>query len=54
MSLHEYEDLNDARTHIAHFLDQIYIAKQLHPDLNYLLLLSLKLNSRLSSLKLES
>src|SRR5579875_3666387 len=26
--LHEYEDIRDARAHIAHFLDQVYMHKR--------------------------
>ena len=36
MSLHEYEDVNDARAHIAHFLDQVYMTKRVHSALDYL------------------
>lgn len=36
VSLHEYEDLQDARTHIAHFLDQVYMLKRIHSALGYL------------------
>lgn len=36
VSLHEYEDLADARTHIAHFLDQVYMQKHIHSALGYL------------------
>lgn len=35
VSLHEYEDLNDARAHIAHFLDQVYMTKRVHSALDY-------------------
>lgn len=34
--LHEYEDLRDARGHIAHFLDQVYTYKRVHSALDYL------------------
>jgi putative transposase len=36
VSLHEYEDVNDARAHIAHFLDQVYMTKRVHSALDYL------------------
>lgn len=36
VSLHEYEDLQDARRHIAHFLDQVYMLKRVHSSLGYL------------------
>lgn len=36
VSLHDYEDLNDARAHIAHFLDQVYMTKRVHSALDYL------------------
>ena len=36
VSLHEYEDLNDARAHIAHFLDDVYMTKRVHSALDYL------------------
>jgi putative transposase len=36
VSLHEYEDLRDARVHIAHFLEEVYMLKRLHSALGYL------------------
>jgi putative transposase len=36
VSLHDYEDLTDARAHIAHFLDDVYMTKRVHCALNYL------------------
>ncbi len=30
VSLNEYEDLADARAHLAHFLDQVYQQKRIH------------------------
>lgn len=36
VSLHEYEDLADARAHIAHFLDDVYMTKRVHSSLAYL------------------
>jgi transposase InsO family protein len=36
VSLHEYEDLADARAHIGHFLDQVYMHKRVHSALGYL------------------
>lgn len=36
VSLHEYEDLADARAHIAHFLDDVYMTKRVHSALAYL------------------
>ncbi len=35
VSLHEYEDLTDARVHIAHFLDEVYMTKRVHSALDY-------------------
>jgi transposase InsO family protein len=35
VSLQEYEDLNDARAHLAHFLDQVYMTKRVHSALGY-------------------
>jgi putative transposase len=35
VSLHEYEDMTDARAHIAHFLDEVYITKRVHSALDY-------------------
>jgi putative transposase len=35
VSLHEYEDLTDARAHIAHFLDEVYMTKRVHSALAY-------------------
>jgi transposase InsO family protein len=35
VSLHDYEDLEDARAHIAHFLDQVYMTKRVHSALGY-------------------
>jgi transposase InsO family protein len=35
VSLHDYEDLNDARAHIAHFLDEVYMTKRVHSALDY-------------------
>jgi putative transposase len=35
VSLHEYEDLADARAHIAHFLDEVYMTKRVHSALAY-------------------
>ena len=34
--LHEYRDYDDARAHIAHFLDDVYMHKRLHSALGYL------------------
>ncbi len=34
--LHEYEDLNGARAHIAHFLDLVSMSKRVHSALGYL------------------
>ena len=36
VSLHDYEDLADARAHIAHFLDEVYMIKRVHSALAYL------------------
>jgi putative transposase len=36
VSLHEYADLEDARAHIAHFLEQVYMHKRVHSALGYL------------------
>jgi putative transposase len=36
MYLHEYEDLHDARAHIGHFLEQVYMYKRVHSSLDYL------------------
>lgn len=36
VSLNEYEDLADARAHIAHFLDQVSMHKRIHSALGYL------------------
>jgi putative transposase len=36
VSLHEYADLADARAHIAHFLEQVYMYKRVHSALGYL------------------
>lgn len=33
--LHEYQDYHDARAHIAHFLDDVYMHKRLHSALGY-------------------
>jgi putative transposase len=33
--LHEYQDYDDARTHIARFLDDVYMHKRLHSALGY-------------------
>lgn len=35
VSLHEYEDMNDARAHIAHFIDEVYMTKRVHSALAY-------------------
>jgi putative transposase len=35
VSLHDYEDLADARAHIAHFLDDVYMTKRVHSALDY-------------------
>lgn len=35
VSLHEYEDMTDARAHIAHFLDEVYMIKRVHSALAY-------------------
>jgi putative transposase len=35
VSLHDYEDVNDARAHIAHFLDEVYMIKRVHSALDY-------------------
>lgn len=34
--LNDYEDLEDARAHIAHFLDHVYMHKRIHSALGYL------------------
>lgn len=34
--LHEYQDFGDARQHIAHFLDDVYMHKRVHSALGYL------------------
>lgn len=34
--LHEYRDYDDARAHMAHFLDDVYMHKRLHSALGYL------------------
>jgi putative transposase len=36
VSLHEYADLADARAHIAHFLEEVYMHKRVHSALGYL------------------
>jgi putative transposase len=36
VSLNEYEDLADARSHLTRFLDQVYQHKRLHSSLGYL------------------
>ena len=36
VSLNEYEDLADARSHLTHFLDQVYQHKRIHSSLGYL------------------
>lgn len=36
VSLHDYEDMNDARAHLAHFLDHVYMTKRVHSALAYL------------------
>lgn len=36
VSLNEYEDLADARSHLTHFLDQVYQYKRIHSSLGYL------------------
>lgn len=36
VSLNEYEDLADARAHLAHFLDHVYQYKWIHSSLSYL------------------
>jgi transposase InsO family protein len=36
VSLHEDEDVNDARAHRAHFLDQVSMTKRVHSALDYL------------------
>jgi transposase InsO family protein len=33
--LHEYRDLEDARRHIRHFLDEVYMHKRVHSALGY-------------------
>ncbi len=35
VSLHEYRDYDDARSHIARFLDDVYMHKRLHSALGY-------------------
>jgi transposase InsO family protein len=35
VSLHDYEDLTDARAHIAHFLDEVSMTKRVHSALGY-------------------
>ncbi|GHO49220.1 transposase [Ktedonospora formicarum] len=35
VSLHDYEDLSDARAHIARFLDEVYMTKRVHSALAY-------------------
>ena len=34
--LHEYLDLADAKKHITHFLDEVYMHKRVHSALGYL------------------
>lgn len=34
--LHEYRDYDEARCHIARFLDDVYMHKRLHSALGYL------------------
>lgn len=36
VSLNEYEDLADARSHLTHFLDRVYQHKRIHSSLGYL------------------
>ena len=36
VSLHDYQDLADARAHIGHFLDDVYMTKRIHSSLGYL------------------
>jgi len=36
VSLHEYGDLNDARQHLARFLDEVYMHKHVHSSLGYM------------------
>ncbi|HLH72981.1 MAG TPA: IS3 family transposase [Chloroflexota bacterium] len=36
VSLHDYQDLPDARAHIGHFLDDVYMTKRIHSSLGYL------------------
>ncbi|HEY4386678.1 MAG TPA: integrase core domain-containing protein [Ktedonobacteraceae bacterium] len=36
VSLHDYEDLYDARAHIAHFLNHVSMTKRVHSALTYL------------------
>ena len=36
VSLHDNEDVEDARAHIAHFLDLVYMTKRVHSGLGYL------------------
>lgn len=35
VSLHDYQDLADARTHIGRFLDEVYMTKRIHSSLDY-------------------
>lgn len=36
VDLSEYEDFSDAREHIGHFLDEVYMHKRIHSSLGYL------------------
>lgn len=36
VSLHDYEDMNDARAHLARFLDHVSMTKRVHSALTYL------------------
>jgi len=33
--LHDYQDLADARAHIGHFIDDVYMTKRVHSSLDY-------------------
>jgi transposase InsO family protein len=35
VSLHDYQDLEDARAHIGRFLDDVYMTKRVHSSLGY-------------------
>lgn len=52
--LHEYEDLQDARAHIAHFLEQVYMYKRVHSSLDYLTPVEFEAQWRQQQRSLES